>query len=229
MEAQHESQRESEQTHSGLLTCADALDEAYDLAMLDLDGVVYVGGDAVPGAPDHIAAARAAGMRIAFITNNAARPPGTVAEHLRELGVEATDDDVVTSAQAAARVLVERLGEGARVAVLGADGLLEAVPGGGPRAGGRRGRGRGGAGDRVRAPGAVAPDHARRGAGARRAVVGGQQHRHVDPDAVRHRSGARGARGHGAAVQRRRAGGGRQARPAAAGRDGAPGAAGSGR
>ena len=128
MEAQHGTQPDqSSEGEVSLLTCADALDEAYDLAMLDLDGVVYVGGEAVPGAPEHIAAARTAGMRIAFITNNAARPPGTVAEHLRELGVEADQDDVVTSAQAAGRVLAERLGRGARVAVLGADGLLEAV------------------------------------------------------------------------------------------------------
>jgi glycerol-1-phosphatase len=103
------------------------LTDGYDLAMLDLDGVVYVGQDAVPGAPEHLGAARGAGMRIAFITNNAARPPEAVAEHLRELGVEAEADDVVTSAQAAARVLVDRLGEGAPVAVLGAGGLTEAV------------------------------------------------------------------------------------------------------
>ncbi len=106
---------------------AEPLDQRYDLAMLDLDGVVYVGPDAVPGAPAHVAAARAAGMRVAFITNNAARTPQTVAAQLRELGVEADDHDVVTSAQAAARLLVERLGEGGRVAVLGAEGLEEAV------------------------------------------------------------------------------------------------------
>ena len=87
-----------------------SLCDAYDLAMLDLDGVVYVGGDAVPGAPDHLAAAREAGMRLAFITNNAARPPAQVAEHLRELGVAAEESDVVTSAQAAARLLLDRLG-----------------------------------------------------------------------------------------------------------------------
>ena len=104
-----------------------ALCRAYDLAMLDLDGVVYVGGEAVPDAPGHLAEAREAGMRLAYVTNNAARPPGRVAEHLRELGVEAQDADVVTSAQAAARVLVERLGAGATVAVLGADGLVEAL------------------------------------------------------------------------------------------------------
>jgi HAD superfamily hydrolase (TIGR01450 family) len=106
---------------------AQALCRAYDLAMLDLDGVVYVGGDAIPGAPDHLAEARAAGMRLAFITNNASRPPETVAEHLRELGVDAKAEDVVTSAQAAARLVSERFGAGARVVCLGADGLREAL------------------------------------------------------------------------------------------------------
>jgi HAD superfamily hydrolase (TIGR01450 family) len=100
---------------------------AHDLAMLDLDGVVYIGGDPVAGAADHLAAAREAGMRIAFITNNAARPPQDVAEHLRELGVPARPADVVTSAQAAAGVLRERFGTGARVACLGGPGLEWAV------------------------------------------------------------------------------------------------------
>ena len=66
--------------------------DAYDVAMLDLDGVVYVGRDAVPGAPEHLAAARDAGMHLAFVTNNASRPPGAVAEHLRELGVDVADE-----------------------------------------------------------------------------------------------------------------------------------------
>jgi glycerol 3-phosphatase-2 len=104
-----------------------ALCEAYDLAMLDLDGVVYVGGDAVPGAPDRLARARERGIRLAFITNNASRSPATVAAHLRELDVEARPEDVVTSAQAAARLLGDRFGAGARVVCLGGDGLLEAL------------------------------------------------------------------------------------------------------
>ena len=99
----------------------------HDLAMLDLDGVVYVGGDAVVGAPAHLRAARAAGLHLAFVTNNASRPPLAVAEHLRALGVEAEAADVVTSAQAAARVLLERWGPGAPVVTLGAAGLSQAL------------------------------------------------------------------------------------------------------
>jgi HAD superfamily hydrolase (TIGR01450 family) len=103
------------------------LSSAYDLAMLDLDGVVYIGDDAVPGASEHLRATRAAGMRLAFVTNNAARPPEEVAEHLNELGVEADVHDVVTSAQAAAHELAERYGDGARIVRLGGPGLEVAL------------------------------------------------------------------------------------------------------
>ena len=101
--------------------------DAYDLAMFDLDGVVYIGGRAVPGAPDHLARIRASGVHLAFITNNASRPPAAVAEKLTGLGVEASAADVVTSAQAAAHVLLERFGDGAAVGVLGGSGLEEAL------------------------------------------------------------------------------------------------------
>jgi glycerol 3-phosphatase-2 len=104
-----------------------SLSAGYDLAMLDLDGVVYIGQEAVPGAAEHLDLVRESGMRLAFVTNNAARPPRAVATHLQELGVTAGPEDVVTSAQAAARVLVERLGTGARVVLLGAAGLEEAL------------------------------------------------------------------------------------------------------
>ena len=106
---------------------AQPLCQAYDLAMLDLDGVVYVGGAAVPDAPQHLARARTEGLRVAFVTNNASRPPASVAEHLRSLEVDADEEDVVTSAQAAARLLADRHDPGARVVSLGADGLREAL------------------------------------------------------------------------------------------------------
>ena len=101
--------------------------DAYDVAMLDLDGVVYVGPAAVPGAPEHLDAARQAGMQLAYVTNNASRTPDTVAQHLRDLGVDAEKEDVVTSAQAAARLLSERLPEGSAVFVIGGRGLEVAL------------------------------------------------------------------------------------------------------
>ena len=95
--------------------------------LLDLDGVVYVGEHAVPGAVEAVAEVRRQGVGVAFVTNNAARTPADVAEHLSRLGVGATADDVVTSAQAAASMLSERLPAGAPVLWIGAKGLVEAL------------------------------------------------------------------------------------------------------
>jgi HAD superfamily hydrolase (TIGR01450 family) len=66
-------------------------------------------------------------MRLAFVTNNAARTPDVVADHLTELGIAAKANEVVTSAQAAARYLAERLPGGARVLVVGTTGLEQAL------------------------------------------------------------------------------------------------------
>jgi glycerol 3-phosphatase-2 len=112
---------------NGLKSCDRPLCEAYDVALLDLDGVVYIGHRAVPGAADALAKARAAGQRLAFVTNNASRTPSAVASVLRDVGVPAAAEDVVTSAQAAARLLAERLPSGAKVLVVGGIGLREAL------------------------------------------------------------------------------------------------------
>lgn len=63
-----------------------ALSEAYDTALLDLDGVVYAGGQAIDHAVDALGTARDGGMHLAYVTNNALRTPAAVAEHLTELG-----------------------------------------------------------------------------------------------------------------------------------------------
>ncbi len=110
-----------------LRACETALSQAYDTALLDLDGVVYAGGAAVPHAVEALAAARDTGMRRAFVTNNAARTPQTVADHLTRLGVPAAAAEVVTSAQAVARLVAEQLPEGARVLCAGAEGLQVAL------------------------------------------------------------------------------------------------------
>jgi HAD superfamily hydrolase (TIGR01450 family) len=101
--------------------------QVHDVALLDLDGVVYVGPDAVPGASQAIAAAAAAGLRSVYVTNNASRPPSAVAAHLCALDVPADDGDVVTSAQLAAGVLAGRLPAGSAVLVVGGAGLVEAL------------------------------------------------------------------------------------------------------
>jgi HAD superfamily hydrolase (TIGR01450 family) len=101
--------------------------EVYDVALLDLDGVVYVGPDAVPGVPASLAAAREAGMRLGFVTNNAARTADDVADHLTELGVPAVADDVITSSQAAATVVAELFRPGARVLAVGGAGVAAAL------------------------------------------------------------------------------------------------------
>jgi glycerol-1-phosphatase len=101
--------------------------EAYDVALLDLDGVVYVGPDAVPGVPDALAGARRAGMRLGFVTNNAARTPADVAAHLTALHVPAGAKDVITSAQAAATVVAQLVPRGARVLPVGGPGVAAAL------------------------------------------------------------------------------------------------------
>ena len=99
----------------------------YDVALLDLDGVVYVGPEAVPGVPGALAAARAAGMRLGFVTNNASRTPEEVAGHLTALDVPASAAEVITSSQAAATVVAQRLGAGARVLPVGGPGVAAAL------------------------------------------------------------------------------------------------------
>jgi glycerol-1-phosphatase len=104
-----------------------AVIDGYDAALLDLDGVVYLGSTAVQGAPEAISRLYDRGVKIGFVTNNAARPPAAVAKHLRELGIPAREGDVVTAAQAAAHLLVSRFGRGAKILVVGGEGILAAL------------------------------------------------------------------------------------------------------
>lgn len=110
-----------------LTSTSAPLAEDFDVALLDLDGVIYRGNAPVPQAADALQEAARRGMRLAFVTNNALRPPEAVAEKLTGFDVPATADDVVTSAQAAARLLAEHLPEGSRVLVAGGEGLRRAV------------------------------------------------------------------------------------------------------
>lgn len=96
----------------------------YDCLLADLDGTLYRGKGAIPGAAD---ALERAALRVMYVTNNASRSPDAVAEHLRELGFTADATDVVTSAQAAAIVLADAVPPGGSVLVVGAQALEDEV------------------------------------------------------------------------------------------------------
>ncbi|MFK0258802.1 HAD hydrolase-like protein [Streptomyces sp. NPDC090445] len=104
-----------------------ALHQAYDTALLDLDGVVYAGGEAIGHAVESLAAARADGMHLAYVTNNALRTPDAVAAHLGELGIPTEAGEVITSAQAVARLISEQVAPGSKVLVIGGEGLRVAL------------------------------------------------------------------------------------------------------
>jgi len=103
------------------------LPEGHDGVVLDLDGVVYRGRVAVPGAVEALALLVEAGVRVGYATNNAARPASAVAAHLCELGIPTDAEQVVTSAQVAVEVVAQLIPAGASVLVVGGPGLREAV------------------------------------------------------------------------------------------------------
>ncbi|MFF4455522.1 HAD hydrolase-like protein [Streptomyces goshikiensis] len=104
-----------------------SLHRAYDTALLDLDGVVYAGGEAIAHAVDSLVAARADGMHLAYVTNNALRTPEAVAAHLTELGVPSEAGEVITSAQAVSRMIAEQVPAGSKVLLIGGEGLRVAL------------------------------------------------------------------------------------------------------
>lgn len=102
--------------------------------LCDLDGVVYRGDQACPGAVEGLMAAREAGVRLLFMTNNASRPPQVVAEQLSGLGIPTTAAEVLNASQVAAQVLRERrdrgelqLGDHAVVLAVGGEGVGAAL------------------------------------------------------------------------------------------------------
>ncbi|HYH27529.1 MAG TPA: HAD family hydrolase, partial [Actinomycetota bacterium] len=102
------------------------LADGYDAFLLDLDGVLYRGDEPIPGAAQAVAELRRIGP-VVFLTNNSARTPGEVAEKLAGMGVEASADEVVTSARSVAPLVRDRVGEGSIAFVVGGSGLRVAL------------------------------------------------------------------------------------------------------
>jgi glycerol-1-phosphatase len=115
--------RPSWQTTPELPTCAGQVAPCTAVTwVLDLDGVVWLASDPVPGAADAIARLRAAGERVVFCTNNSAPRRGEHVAKLAAFGIPA-EGDVLTSSMAAARLV----SAGERVLICGGPGIAEAM------------------------------------------------------------------------------------------------------
>ena len=95
-----------------------------ELLLFDLDGVVYRGEGAIPGAIDHLSRASSEAL-LGYVTNNASRTDRDVADHLRSLGLMAAPEHIVTSPQAAVQLLERTVAAGSLVLVVGGDGLVD--------------------------------------------------------------------------------------------------------
>ncbi len=92
-----------------------ALADAFDGLLVDLDGVVWVGRELVPGSAEALGELLAAGVEIVFITNNPGKPASAYGERLREAGVPVADDRVVTAGEATAELAAKQGGDTAFV------------------------------------------------------------------------------------------------------------------
>lgn len=99
----------------------------FDALLSDLDGVVYAGPHAIPGAVESLLRLAGIGVGLGYVTNNASRTPAQVAAHLRELGAPAEDHQVVSSSQAAAELLASLLPAGAAVLITGSPALAHEI------------------------------------------------------------------------------------------------------
>jgi HAD superfamily hydrolase (TIGR01450 family) len=104
-----------------------ALADEFDGLLVDLDGVVWIGRELVPGAAEALRTLIDGGKEVAFVTNNSVRQPAAYAAFLREAGVPAADDRVVTAGAATARLAAEHAGAGGTAFVIGAPGFKETV------------------------------------------------------------------------------------------------------
>jgi HAD superfamily hydrolase (TIGR01450 family) len=104
-----------------------ALADHFDGFLVDLDGVVWIGREPVPGAVEALQALLDRGARLVFVTNNPGRAPAVYAERLRAVGVAVDEERVVTAGAATARLAAERAGAGGTAFAIGAPAFREAV------------------------------------------------------------------------------------------------------
>jgi HAD superfamily hydrolase (TIGR01450 family) len=106
-----------------------ALADDYDGFLIDLDGVVWVGRDLIPGAVETLRELAARDRGLVFVTNNPGRPAAVYASRLRDAGIDVDEERVVTAGESTARLAAETAGAGATAFVIGSEAFREAVAG----------------------------------------------------------------------------------------------------
>jgi NagD protein len=94
--------------------------------LIDMDGVIYRGGQLIPGADRFINDLRRADVPFRFLTNNSQRTRRDVATRLQRLGIDVEPEHVYTCAMATARYLASQK-PGGTAYVIGEGGLLNAL------------------------------------------------------------------------------------------------------
>ena len=94
--------------------------------MCDLDGVVYVADQPIPGAVDKLNEATRSGVRVVFCTNNSRLTIPQYTAKLSGMGVDVSGDRIVTSASVTGDLLAES-GWGSSAIAIGGDGVREAL------------------------------------------------------------------------------------------------------
>jgi len=95
------------------------------LVIFDLDGVIYRGGHAVPGAAELVGGLRARGVLLRYATNNSTATRAAYVERLAGFGIEASADELVTSTSATIAYLHAHLPQVRRLLAVGALGMLD--------------------------------------------------------------------------------------------------------
>ena len=115
----------------------ERLTDRYEAFLLDLDGVVYLADEPIPGSAEAVRSLLEAGRRVVFLTNNSAPTPDEVAERLSRFGIPLSGSfpapEIVTSAMATASLLTREAGGPRSAFVIGEGGVRAALTGAGIR------------------------------------------------------------------------------------------------
>jgi HAD superfamily hydrolase (TIGR01457 family) len=104
-----------------------ALWGGYDTVLCDLDGVIYEGKDAIVDAVETINKFIAQGVSVGYVTNNSSRKPETIADQLAGFGIRTEPENIISSAKTGVEILATLIPAGAKVLVVGGEGLRSRV------------------------------------------------------------------------------------------------------